>query len=583
MKRVLIIMFAGLLLFPNYACAGNVLNEVKLDAVVSYQSDDVSNEKEKDVLMIDGIVKNADSRNFNVIVYPSVYDTSALTNDVLENLLAANEAFVIAGRIEEERFSVRLGLPDNFNSGMYTVRITIGSLQKKYSFWKTSSREMASVIADVNAAVSVSETESILRRYKNDLHIDVSEFEKYAEAIAKVFFYERPAGGYKTNDFIHTYMCGIGYGKLTNITDLVGFREILSAYGGYFGISYETDFDIYSLPVQNGIVKQLQTYRYEHMFFTNFYHEVRLLAEINTAEDSGKLQSLVMRQDNLMVINESLARKGQSLNMESYRLLTDYEKLLVFGKVRGKSYTDFIMFQKDFNAEISRLLQANENSHGGGGGGGGGGSAGGSGDFSSGYTMTETKNNQSVKELPTFRDIVGHWAEDIIKTLADMGMINGFEDGTFRPDANVTRAEFAKLLVEMLNLPEGHGDAFGDVSAGEWYYGCVYAASNAGIVRGFDSEFYPNNQITREDAAVMMYRAVDGYDYGMDGSTVFGDSVEISDYATEAVGILAANGLINGFENKFFPKDTTTRAEAATMIYNIVQFREKAFSVKSIK
>lgn len=580
MKRVFIIMFAGLLFFPDYVCAGNVLNEVKLDAVVSYQSDDCSNEKEKNVLVIDGTVKNTDSRNFNVIVYPSVYDTAALTNVVLENLLAANKAFVIAGRIEGERFSGSLGLPENFNNGMYTVRITVGSQQKKYSFWKTSAKDTKAVIAGVNAAVSVTETESILQQHKNDLHIDVTEFEKCAEAIAKVFFYGKPIGGYKTNDFIHTYMCAIGYGKLTNITDLVGFREILSAYGGYFGISYETDFDIYSLPVQNGIVKQLRTYRYEHMLFSNYYHEVRLLAEINTAEDSGKLQSLVMKQDNLMIINESLARKGQSLDMERYGLLTNYEKLLVFGKTRGKSYTDFIMFQKDFNAEISRLFQTNDNSQGSSGGGSGG-SAGGSGDFSSGYTMTEDKNNQSVKEHPAFSDIVGHWAEDIIKTLVDMGMIHGFEDGTFRPDDNVTRAEFAKLLVEMLKLPDEQGDAFADVSAGEWYYGCVYAASNVGIVRGFDSEFYPNNQITREDAAVMMFRAVDGY--GMDGSTIFGDSAEISDYATEAVGILAANGLINGFENKFFPKDTTTRAEAATMIYNIVQFREKTFSVKSVE
>ena len=126
------------------------------------------------------------------------------------------------------------------------------------------------------------------------------------------------------------------------------------------------------------------------------------------------------------------------------------------------------------------------------------------------------------------------------------------------------------MLTAILGIPGGSGDAFSDVTAGNWYYASVYGAYNKGIVNGTsDAGFSPNAPVTRQDAAVMISRA---YGIKADGSVNFTDITKVADYAVEAVTGLAGKGIINGYnDNTFRPASSLTRGETAAILSRIIQ------------
>lgn len=174
-----------------------------------------------------------------------------------------------------------------------------------------------------------------------------------------------------------------------------------------------------------------------------------------------------------------------------------------------------------------------------------------------------------------FEDVDMPWAKEAIEILAARHVIDGVDDKNFAPNDNVTRAQFAKLLVNALNLKYGENKVnFKDVLDGTWYEKPVKIAASLGIVEGYNGIFDPNGEITREAMAVMIGRALklidpEG-DYTVNG-VVFKDENDISDWAKEAVRIAASKGLVNGVgENRFAPKETATRVQAAVIIYRLL-------------
>lgn len=177
----------------------------------------------------------------------------------------------------------------------------------------------------------------------------------------------------------------------------------------------------------------------------------------------------------------------------------------------------------------------------------------------------------------TFNDLGGvEWAAEAINKLAEKGIINGKAQNTFAPNDNITRAEFAKILVNALNLtdPNATADALSDVKAGEWYYSSVASAFTKGVIKGRDDgQFGVNDSISRQDMAVLLYRAAQAANYTLPvlaEEVNFADAAQIDDYAKEAVTALQRAKIINGVsETEFAPKATATRAAAAKMIYGI--------------
>ena len=176
-----------------------------------------------------------------------------------------------------------------------------------------------------------------------------------------------------------------------------------------------------------------------------------------------------------------------------------------------------------------------------------------------------------------FRDLPSsHWAYGYVKALAEKNVINGYDDGTFRPSNNVTREEFVKMIISATGMLQAGAECeFSDVPAGAWYYEYVASAYAKEIVSGMDEgAFGVGTNITRQDVAVIAARIIKRLK-GTVPETVestLTDIDTVSDYATDSVKLLNGMGIINGYDDgSFMPKNTLTRAEAATIISRLIE------------
>ncbi|KTD86804.1 hypothetical protein UQ64_15335 [Paenibacillus etheri] len=184
-----------------------------------------------------------------------------------------------------------------------------------------------------------------------------------------------------------------------------------------------------------------------------------------------------------------------------------------------------------------------------------------------------------VQNKKTFDDMIGHWAQKDVETLASKLIINGMTDQAFAPAGQVTRAQFAALLVRGLGLTtESLSNVFADVSATAWYAQDVNTAAKLGLVQGVgEGKFSPDAKITREQMVVMIIKAIHLVQGDQEPEaqtrTPFADQNQISDYATHAVTEAASKGLIKGkTETNFAPQNAATRAEAAVMVKQVLQY-----------
>lgn len=169
------------------------------------------------------------------------------------------------------------------------------------------------------------------------------------------------------------------------------------------------------------------------------------------------------------------------------------------------------------------------------------------------------------------------WARDYVGILASLGIVDGYEDGTIRPNGTITRDEFVKLLMVALkvDLSKAQASVYNDIPAGAWQAPYVMAATGEGLVTGIDAiNFGAGTVISRQDMALMIYRAVLKYGVKLPSTKIvsFRDADMIAGYALEAVNSLAAAGVLTGLgDDTFAPASGATRAQAMVMIYQIVR------------
>ncbi|MCH1967463.1 N-acetylmuramoyl-L-alanine amidase [Paraclostridium sordellii] len=170
-----------------------------------------------------------------------------------------------------------------------------------------------------------------------------------------------------------------------------------------------------------------------------------------------------------------------------------------------------------------------------------------------------------IDSKTTFNDIDGHWAKNAIIDFATKGYINGYGDGTFKPDNSITRAEFVKILNKAFGYTNVGKENFSDVNPSDWYYNDICIGVNVGYINGYeDNTFKPDKQITREEASKIIATALN---LKGDGNLNFKDSSEISNWAKSYVDALSDNNIINGYEdNTFRPHNNMTRAENVTIL-----------------
>lgn len=179
----------------------------------------------------------------------------------------------------------------------------------------------------------------------------------------------------------------------------------------------------------------------------------------------------------------------------------------------------------------------------------------------------------------TFPDIIFSSAIAAIESLASRGIIDGKTSENYDPDGNMTRAEFATIVVRALGLKAEENGQFSDVPAGSWYAGFVDTAAKYGIVNGVgNGKYAPEATITRQEAAVMVARAAAlcGLDTEMETVAVrnmlaqFPDYMSAADWARQALAFCYRDAILDQSELNIRPLDAVTRAEIAQMLFNML-------------
>ena len=181
----------------------------------------------------------------------------------------------------------------------------------------------------------------------------------------------------------------------------------------------------------------------------------------------------------------------------------------------------------------------------------------------------------------TFDDIRTHWAKAAIEDMASRLVIAGKSEAKFAPEADITRAEFTAIMVRALGLRIADGErVFSDVKSGEWYASAVQIAVSYGLIEGYeDGTFRPNDSITREQAMAIIARAMKlanmdmtlSADQQAESIASFEDRGSISGWAKQSAALNVYHGIFRGNDNRLEPQDNISRAETAAIVRKLLQ------------
>lgn len=480
--------------------------------------------------------------------------------------------------------------------GRYYYRIAVaGSRTKTEGYFEFMSDGDAQAIidklkedeadaSDIEAVFNKSDSPNVYNSYQI-LEVDKSELFEYFDTLdpeEKDTIYTAMAARLDdiddAEDFVNVF-AEISYAQIIDLktgSELLGFIDTLKEYSGideckeytnirqvkkYFDSEVEADFilNMEQKPLKEKTVGQITAITAEQL----------LTSALSKCSTYGILNSLIRD------FEAEITDKGGKID----EYVGNETPLNIARKLMEKRpFDDVSDFASELNMVIASLNKKDddeENRK--------PSSVGGS------YTVSGTVNKEvttqdlntpvsSVTSEKAFSDLDGYqWAEEAISYMKSQGIINGIGGGLFAPASKVKREEFAKMIVLAFDIPLADVDTqFDDVKQGEWYAQYVSSATDNAIVNGTgDGMFGIGKNITREDMAVMCYRAVQKFGVKLEvkrGEPNFADS--ISEYAAEAVNALYSAEIINGTgENLFGAKNGATRAEAAKLLYEILKNR----------
>lgn len=440
---------------------------------------------------------------------------------------------------------------------------------------------------------SIGDIDSIWTDIKGEIDSSKTDTEK-ASAIKAII--DASTGSYLNKDLIRLDMTAfqalptpeykdnvyLGIAKAKGITELEKFKEQFAtsvkvqelnntAESEYkeklFGLknsdtTIDTIFSALSVGQQNEIISVMADATYYLLSDVMSDYEEKVI--LSKANENGLLWAgmyeLLDKTEDYIGIDFSLCRNSS-------------QKSNIIKQLLNKSYTNL--------GEIKTAYETALPPNGGGGGGGGGG-----GSSSSGGNNNNTINNteytvgngyfEAQEKVNMFSDIKSvEWAKDSIEALSKKDIVKGYENGEFRPNGAVTRAEFTAMVVRAFALTGNKiTNNFKDVGMQDWYYNLVMVGFANGVITGDeDGNFCPNDQISRQDIATILYRVIPDAEKLSSVNLNFYDKNLIEEYAIEAVSALNSSKIISGYDDGTFrPNSFATRAEAAHLLYNTMKF-----------
>lgn len=204
-----------------------------------------------------------------------------------------------------------------------------------------------------------------------------------------------------------------------------------------------------------------------------------------------------------------------------------------------------------------------------------------------GITLLTTLISSSIALGANFSDTENHWGKEAIEELTAKKLVSGYEDGTFRPDNSITREEAATIIGRLvfenlneINLKEK--SIFKDID-NRYSTDYIKALAEKGIINGYeDGTFRPTTNISREEFSTILFRYIKRENViDFKNKEEIKDFSKISDWAKEPISIMVGNKIINGDENGYFnPQNHIKRAEAAQLIYNVIKLKESNITVQ---
>lgn len=370
-----------------------------------------------------------------------------------------------------------------------------------------------------------------------------------------------------TLDNIKTIMTKISVvNVLSEITNVTEVKNLFSSYDEDLKTENIKEFSQITETIKercmDRIAQSTQSYINMSDFYEKMYHTI-ILSKLDFAYGTGAVLEILKEYDDIFDLTIL-----ESSDNDKNAMLLKIAKAFEDGKVNTIEDVTNILDVK--------ILKYTSTSSGGSGSSKRGSSSIGTVVSTPNVDFTQTVETKKIK----FEDLNGfEWAQQGIDKLVELGVLKGYSDTEFVPGNNVTRAEFCAMLCRLFGVTEVKGKTnFADVLENDWFAGCVNAMSKEGIVKGRENQlFCPNDFVTRQDAVVMLFRALQKYSNVLvaEQAFEFSDKDNISEYALSAVNSLKENNIVSGKNNNLFaPIDNMIRAEAAQMMYNTYIFVE---------
>jgi len=530
-----------LLICSTMVCAA----DIKVEPTVDYENSTIK-------------VKLTTEAKYNQALSVVLYDGNEMGSDLSKIIKIAD---TIAD--EDGKAYVEMKLSDDIPSGEYVVSVYGGgSISNKGSkvIGYKNKNDLDDIIQDINEA-SLSTIKTEIEKYSEMFELPDND-EVYGQFILL-----------RRDDFnsafasVNEIVQGLENAKLIyEINTIVSEPDILNYLkenADKLGIDV-TDTDFVS--AEEGFAKTFINLKKAkaltgYKSFETMYTESLAIAVINKT-DAKTMTSVIKKYADVIGISSSdYDSKCSRFNA------TQINKAF-----HGKEFKNCSEIVEAYNKRIMELSNSGNTNTGSPGGGGGGGGGGGSAPSKpSSVVLVDTDASDKEQAFTDFSDLSdAAWAEAPIKKLAGKGIVNGYEDKTFKPNNKVTREEFVTIIVRAFNVyKEDAKCKFKDISDSDWSYKYVASAAEKKYISGFENgTFGKGSFITRQDAATILYRVgLSKNKQFITEEVEFTDGENIADYSKEAIAGLKNAGVINGFEDgSFKPGDSLTRAQAVKMI-----------------
>lgn len=456
--------------------------------------------------------------------------------------------------------------------GKYTVSLAgngtdSADCKKDITVYILRPADIPALLTELNGVTGIDDTMAAINAVKDALQLKIDDALMSKQA---AFFVNM-----RTDDFNGIFADLNEVAQAWNLAEIAvyisgdtanaaGARTLIEAAADYIGINItDDDYIAYADKIYADIIRVRNTYNNGKGISSisaikNSLAEYTAVEAVNGAA-AADMPAVLDKYHSVIGITD--------LQMTAFKALSENNRAKVTRQLYNKNYTETAAIKTDFDAAMAQDFGGNDTAGTVTGGGGGGNKKGGA---AGGASLTPSVTPSTDTNID-FADLgADHWAYGYVNTLRSSKIIDGYEDGTFRPDNSVTREEFVKMIVSASGLYSASAECeFGDVQNGQWYYKYISSAVSAGLVNGVSEDtFGTGGLITREDAAVIAARILDKFGKKVNAeSAVFTDANLISDYAADSINTLAALGIISGQpDGSFEPQGALTRAQAARII-----------------